>query len=83
MRDIQQKSITVRGFMNVEFIDPQPASLKEAAGWISDGRLKWREDIVDGLVHAPAAFIGLLEGHILTSWSGVERAVECRPMPVD
>jgi NADPH-dependent curcumin reductase CurA len=63
MRDIQQKSITVRGFMNVEFIDQQAAFLKEAAGWISDGRLKWREDIVDGLEHAPAAFIGLLEGH--------------------
>jgi NADPH-dependent curcumin reductase CurA len=36
--------------------------LKEAAGWIAEGRLKWREDIVDGLENAPAAFIGLLEG---------------------
>ena len=63
MKVIQQKSIAVRGFMNVEFIDQQPAFLKEAAGWIADGRLKYREDIVDGLVSAPAAFIGLLEGY--------------------
>jgi NADPH-dependent curcumin reductase CurA len=63
MKVIQQKSITVRGFMNVEFIDQQPAFLEEAAGWIADGRLKYREDIVDGLKNAPAAFIGLLEGH--------------------
>jgi NADPH-dependent curcumin reductase CurA len=62
MKVIQQKSITVRGFMNVEFIQQQPAYLKEAAGWIAEGRLKWREDIVDGLENAPAAFIGLLEG---------------------
>jgi NADPH-dependent curcumin reductase CurA len=53
MRDIRRKSITVRGFMNVEFIEQQPAFLKEAAGWIADGRLKWQEAIVDGIEHAP------------------------------
>ncbi len=62
MRDIQRKSITVRGFMNVEFIEQQPEFLKSAAGWIADGRLTWREDLVDGLENAPEAFIGLLEG---------------------
>lgn len=62
MRDIQQKSITVRGFMNVEFIDQQPEFLKEAASWMADGRLKWSEDVVDGLENAPEAFIRLLEG---------------------
>ncbi|MBP2549748.1 NADPH-dependent curcumin reductase CurA [Neorhizobium galegae] len=63
MKTIQQKSITIRGFMNVEFLDQQPAFLEEATGWVRDGRLKWREDIVDGLEQAPAAFIGLLNGH--------------------
>ncbi|TBC86528.1 hypothetical protein ELH26_35125 [Rhizobium leguminosarum] len=53
MGDIRRKSITVRGFMNVEFIEQQPAFLKEAAGWIADGRLKWQEVIVDGIEHAP------------------------------
>ncbi len=32
------------------------------AGWIGDGRLKYREDVVDGLENAPGAFIGLLRG---------------------
>ena len=27
-----------------------------------DGRMKWREDVVDGLRAAPEAFIGLLKG---------------------
>ena len=31
-------------------------------GWMRDGRLKWREDVVDGLRAAPQAFIGLLKG---------------------
>lgn len=30
--------------------------------WVRDGRVKFREDIVDGLKNAPQAFIGLLEG---------------------
>ena len=31
-------------------------------GWIREGRMKYREDIVEGLSNAPEAFIGLLEG---------------------
>ncbi len=31
-------------------------------GWMRDGRMKWREDVVDGLRAAPRAFIGLLKG---------------------
>jgi NADPH-dependent curcumin reductase len=32
------------------------------AGWIKAGKIKFREDIVEGLENAPQAFIGLLEG---------------------
>jgi NADPH-dependent curcumin reductase CurA len=35
---------------------------REMAGWIADGRIRVREDRVDGLENAPAALIGLLEG---------------------
>ena len=30
--------------------------------WVRAGQVKLREDVVDGLESAPAAFIGLLEG---------------------
>lgn len=30
--------------------------------WLKEGKIKFREDIVDGLENAPQAFIGLLEG---------------------
>lgn len=57
------KSLTVRGFIQTEFVDQQQDTfLKEAAQWIAEGKLKWREDVVDGLAQAPEAFIGLLEG---------------------
>ncbi len=34
----------------------------EMEGWIREGRLRWREDVVQGLRNAPEAFIGLLKG---------------------
>ena len=35
---------------------------RDCAGWLQSGDLLYREDIVDGLDAAPAAFAGLLEG---------------------
>jgi hypothetical protein len=35
---------------------------EEMLGHIAAGRLRWREDVVQGLEAAPGAFIGLLEG---------------------
>jgi NADPH-dependent curcumin reductase CurA len=35
------------------------ATVSEA---LADGRVRYREDITDGLENAPAAFIGMLEG---------------------
>ncbi len=32
------------------------------SGWIRQGKMRYREDIVDGLEQAPDAFIGMLEG---------------------
>jgi NADPH-dependent curcumin reductase len=30
--------------------------------WLTSGKIKYREDIVDGIEAAPRAFIGLLSG---------------------
>jgi NADPH-dependent curcumin reductase CurA len=34
----------------------------EMSGWVKAGKIKFREDFVDGLENAPDAFIGLLAG---------------------
>ena len=62
MRAILRQSLTIRGFIQREFVDQRPDFYREAGAWISEGRLKYKEDIVDGLENAPEAFFGLLEG---------------------
>ena len=37
-------------------------AIEQLSQWISQGRLKYREDFVSGLEAAPQAFIGLLKG---------------------
>ena len=63
MREILSKSLTVRGFINYEFAaEYYPAFLREVGAGIADGRIRYREDFVDGLENAPEAFMGMLEG---------------------
>ena len=63
MHEILSKSLTLRGFINYEFAGQHyPAFLREVGAGIADGRIRYREDIVDGLENAPEAFIGMLEG---------------------
>jgi len=54
--------LTMRGFIVTDHTDRHPAFVRDASGWIGEGRLKWRETIVDGIEAAPAAFIGLFSG---------------------
>lgn len=63
MREVLSKSLTVRGFINYDFAaEHYPAFLSEVGAGIADGRIRYREDFVDGLENAPEAFIGMLEG---------------------
>ena len=63
MREILSKSLTVRGFINYDFAAEHfPAFLREVGAGIAAGRIRYREDFVDGLERAPEAFIGMLEG---------------------
>jgi len=62
MRDVLTKSLTIRGFIQREFQAQRPAFYREMAQWIAEGRVRYKEDIVQGLENAPEAFIGLLEG---------------------
>jgi NADPH-dependent curcumin reductase CurA len=62
MRQVLTKSLTIRGFIQHEFQAQRPEFYQEMAGWIAQGAVKYKEDIVTGLENAPDAFIGLLEG---------------------
>lgn len=63
MSAILTKSLTVRGFIQHEFVKTHYKAFQEdMSGWIRDGRFLYREDIVDGLENAPEAFFGMLKG---------------------
>jgi NADPH-dependent curcumin reductase CurA len=52
----------VEGFLVTQFADRYEAGLHQLSTWLKEGRLRYREDIVDGLENAPQAFIRMLEG---------------------
>ncbi|GJE17452.1 NADP-dependent oxidoreductase [Methylobacterium marchantiae] len=62
MRNILTKRLTLRGFIVWDFADQEEEFLGEVGTWLREGRVKHREDIVEGLDAAPEAFIGLLKG---------------------
>jgi hypothetical protein len=54
--------VTIRGFIVSDHVDRLPDFLGDVGGWLREGRLRYREDVVEGLERAPEAFIGLLRG---------------------
>jgi NADPH-dependent curcumin reductase len=63
MREVLTRSLTLRGFINSEFAAEHYADfLKTVSTGIADGRIRYREDVTEGLENAPAAFVGLLQG---------------------
>jgi NADPH-dependent curcumin reductase CurA len=62
MRAILTRSLTVRGYIVREFAGQREAFLNDVLAWIGEGRICYREDVVEGLEQAPEAFIGMLQG---------------------
>jgi len=59
---ILNKQAKVEGFLVFQYTDRFEEGLKQLATWLREGRIKYREDIVEGLQNAPRAFIRMLEG---------------------
>jgi NADPH-dependent curcumin reductase CurA len=58
-----RKRIRMQGFIILDHYGNRFDDFRrDMSGWIREGKVKPREDIVDGLENAPAAFSGLLEG---------------------
>jgi NADPH-dependent curcumin reductase CurA len=62
MRTILVKRLSVRGFIVTDFRDERSQFEREMAQWLRDGKVKYREDVVDGLENAVRAFKGLFHG---------------------
>ncbi|MEO7199351.1 MAG: zinc-binding dehydrogenase, partial [Dokdonella sp.] len=59
---ILTRHLTVRGFIQHDFIALYPQFLREMGNWLQQGTIKYREDVVDGLDQAPEAFMAMLHG---------------------
>jgi NADPH:quinone reductase len=60
--DLIVKQARVEGFLVFQFFERFPQAAEEMAGWIRGGKLKYKEDIVEGFENLPRALIGMLQG---------------------
>lgn len=62
-RTILTRRIRMQGFIIFDDYGHRYAEFVQQMGpWVQEGKIKFREDIVDGLDQAPQAFIGMLTG---------------------
>jgi NADPH-dependent curcumin reductase CurA len=61
-RQVLTKRLTIRGFIVWDFASQAEAFERDVSTWLKQGKIKYKEDIVDGLENAPQAFLGLLQG---------------------
>jgi len=56
------KRLRMQGYIISDHYDRFPEFLARAQEWVRDGRLRYRETVIDGIENAPVAFLGLLRG---------------------
>jgi len=62
MDDVLSKRFHIQGFIQFDYAEQRPDFYRDMAQWIREGRVKYREDFIDGLENAPEGLIGLLQG---------------------
>jgi hypothetical protein len=56
------KRIKAQGFLVFDYAERFDEGLRDLGRWVRDGKIRYRETVVDGLENAPAAFIGMMAG---------------------
>jgi len=59
------KQLRLEGFIVSSHYDMMPAFIDDLAGWVAEGKIKWRETIEEGIDRAPHAFLKLFKGENL------------------
>lgn len=55
----------MQGFLIFDHADHFDDAYRDLAGWLRDGRLRYREDVLEGIERAPDAIAGLYRGENL------------------
>lgn len=61
--NITVKRITVKGIIVTDFDEFLPQFYRNMSKLIEEGKISWRETVVEGIENAPEAFIGLFRGN--------------------
>ena len=56
------KRLRIQGYIITDHYDRYPEFFERASEWVREGRLSYRETVVEGIDNAPRAFLGLLRG---------------------
>lgn len=59
------KRLTMRGFIVSDHLDRIGPFTTDMARWISEGKIRWKTTVLEGIEKAPDAFIGLFKGENL------------------
>ena len=52
----------MEGFLVSDYAHRFDEAALRLARWVAEGKIRWREDVTEGLENAPAAFMGMLRG---------------------
>lgn len=59
---ILTRQVKVEGFLVFQFAARYEEALMKLTEWVNTGKLKYREDVAQGIENAPGAFLGMLKG---------------------
>ena len=62
MRAVLTKRLRIQGFIVWDFAAQEQEFLREAGAWLKEGKIRYREDVTEGLENAPKAFLTMLRG---------------------
>ena len=64
-RHLLVKRARMQGFLIFDYATRFPEALRELVSWVRGGLIHYREDILDGIEHAPGSIAGLYRGENL------------------
>jgi len=59
---VLRQRLKVQGFIIFDHYRRMPAFLEDMRAWLREGRVKYREQVIEGLENAPQGLMGLLQG---------------------
>ena len=62
MHTLIKKSARMQGFVVFDYSDDFVEAKKQIAQWYNDGKIRYKEHLIEGFDNLPAAFIGLFSG---------------------